>query len=299
MRFDPTLWLSRLVVKRGEATVYDEQFHLGVNVVRGENSSGKSTVLNFIFYALGGDLQDWSSVARLCSHVYAETKINGNTVTFRREISTSGQQPMDIFAGEFSEAFEAAQHRWLRYGYKTSESRESFSQAVFRLLDIPEVSSDLSGNITINQIMRLLYADQLSPIEDIFRFQRFDQASLRDTVGRLLCGAYDSRIYDNEERIKSLVKEFDTLSARLTSLFAVLGNAEVGFTIDWFESQRAELVRLSKQVQQEIESAERKALLNSQADNLSLAQQQSAYEEVQALQLALGCVDKRDSQIAA
>jgi ABC-type uncharacterized transport system ATPase component len=69
MRFDPTLIVKRLVIQRKELAVYDEQFHLGVNVIRGENSSGKSTILNSIFYGLGGDLTEWSEVALLCTRV--------------------------------------------------------------------------------------------------------------------------------------------------------------------------------------------------------------------------------------
>jgi ABC-type molybdenum transport system ATPase subunit/photorepair protein PhrA len=45
---NPTLIVKRVVVERNGKPVYDEQFHAGVNVIRGENSSGKSTVLNFI-----------------------------------------------------------------------------------------------------------------------------------------------------------------------------------------------------------------------------------------------------------
>jgi hypothetical protein len=43
-RFEPTLIVTRAVVERNEKPVYDEAFHEGVNVIRGANSSGKSTV---------------------------------------------------------------------------------------------------------------------------------------------------------------------------------------------------------------------------------------------------------------
>jgi hypothetical protein len=68
-RFEPTLVVTRMVVERIDRAVYDERFHEGVNIIRGENSSGKSTILNFIFYGLGGDLSDWSEVALLCTRV--------------------------------------------------------------------------------------------------------------------------------------------------------------------------------------------------------------------------------------
>jgi recombinational DNA repair ATPase RecF len=61
-----------MVVERSGTAVYDEHFHPRVNIIRGENSSGKSTVLNFIHYGLGGDVSEWSEMALLCERVTVE-----------------------------------------------------------------------------------------------------------------------------------------------------------------------------------------------------------------------------------
>jgi len=288
MRYEPTLIVTRMVVQRGEKVVYDEAFHAGVNVVRGENSSGKSTVLNFLFYGLGGDLTDWSTVARLCSRVIVEVSLNGNKATLSREISvSSSMQPMDIFGGTYVDSLKAPRSEWTRYPYRSGENRESFSQALFGLLGIPEVSSDLSGHITMHQILRLLYADQLSPVENIFRAVPFDRADLRETVGRLLCGAYDSTVYDNEQKIRELNKEFDTINGQLRSLFSVLGKADQAFTLDWIDAQRKSLEEEQKQTQRAIEEAEQKLYSSSKHDKLTLTQQERAYKEVQTHQASL------------
>lgn len=206
-RYEPTLIVTRMVIYRSEKIVYDEEFHAGVNVVRGENSSGKSTVLNFIFYGLGGDLTDWSTVARLCSRVVLEVSLNGKKATLSRDVSeTSTMQPMEIFGGSYLDSIKAPRSQWIKYPYRSGENRESFSQAIFGLLGIPEVSSDLSGHITMHQILRLLYADQLSPVEQLFRAVPFDRADLRDTVGRLLCGAYDSAVYETSKKFGNSLK---------------------------------------------------------------------------------------------
>jgi predicted ATP-dependent endonuclease of OLD family len=93
IRFDPCLIVRRLVVKRGVHIAYDERFHVGVNVVRGDNSSGKSTILNFIFFGLGGDLSklDWSGHALQCDHVWLEVELNGNPAVLRRKIDAGSQ----------------------------------------------------------------------------------------------------------------------------------------------------------------------------------------------------------------
>ena len=75
-QFNPSLVVRRLIIKRRDHIAYDEKFHTGVNVIRGKNSSGKSTILNFLFYGLGGDLFDWSDMATLCTDVWIEIEIN-------------------------------------------------------------------------------------------------------------------------------------------------------------------------------------------------------------------------------
>jgi hypothetical protein len=107
MRFDPSLLISRLVVDAAGRSVYDERFHPGVNIIRGENSSGKSTILNFIFYALGGDLPDWSDAALRCSQVSVEAELNGMPVTLSREVTDVLRQPMDVFGGPYELAIKA------------------------------------------------------------------------------------------------------------------------------------------------------------------------------------------------
>jgi hypothetical protein len=208
--------VTRLVVDRGANAAYDEQFHEGVNVIRGENSSGKSTILNFIYYGLGGDLADWSEAALLCTRVTLEVRINDKPATLSREISRNFGQPMEIFGGPYQLATRAPKSEWVRYPYRRSVNLESFSQALFRLLDIPEVVNDTSGTLTMHQILRLLYSDQLSPVEHIFRLDsRFDTPILRDTVGRLLCGAqavYD--LYQRHLQIRSAVRQIERAQDR-------------------------------------------------------------------------------------
>lgn len=298
MLFSPTLIVNRVVVERNGAAVYDGAFHRGVNILRGDNSSGKSTVMNFIFYGLGGDLGDWSDVAQLCTRVVVEASFNGMVATLAREISTEAGRPMDIFAGTYEVSRLAPAVEWKRYPYRRSASLESFSEVLFRLLDIPEVANDETGNLTIHQILRLLYADQLSPVEQIFKFERFDPPILRDTIGRLLCGAYDSQVYNNEVRLKGLVKEFDSISAELRSLFSVLGKTEQAHTLDWIEGQRRVLEEKRARVLGQIERAEQMLFTSGAQDELTLKAQQEAYAEVQRLQGALGSAREERNSLA-
>lgn len=289
MRHDPTLIVERMLVQKDGQSAYDEQFHVGVNVVRGDNSSGKSTVLNFIFYGLGGDLQDWSEAALRCTRIYLQVRLNGNVATLARDVTDRARPAMDIFAGELDDALEAPAARWLRLGYIRSDKRESFSQVIFRLLDMPEVANETSGNITINQLLRLLYADQLSPVNSLFKSQgAFDDAGLRDAVGRLLFGAHTAQFYENEQEIKRLNKELDETTGAYRSLLAVAGEAEQGFTHEWISVQRSRLEQDAAMITKALDDADRQMRDAPDQATTTLRGQDAAYADVVTLQAQLG-----------
>ncbi|WP_066479388.1 MULTISPECIES: AAA family ATPase [unclassified Sphingomonas] len=289
MLYEPTLIVERMVVEKDGHTAYDEAFHSGVNVIRGDNSSGKSTILNFVFYGLGGDLQDWSEAALRCSRVYLQVRLNGNVATLARDVTDKPRPPMDIFAGEIDEALRSPPSLWLRLGYIRSDKRESFSQVLFRLMNMPEVANETSGNITINQLLRLLYADQLSPVGNLFKFQgAFDDAGLRDAVGRLLFGAHSAQYYENEQDIRRLGKELDQATGAYRSLLAVAGAAEQGFTYEWIGIQRTKLEAEAKSIGEALQSAERQMRDQPNSTTTTLRGQDSAYSEVVDLQGELG-----------
>jgi len=114
------------------------------------------TVLNLIYYGLGGDVSDWSPVAQLCTRVLIQVELNGKIATLARDIAPKPGMPMDIYGGAMDAAINAPASEWSRYPYRRSESRESFSQALFRLLEIPEASNEASGNVTVHQMLRLM-----------------------------------------------------------------------------------------------------------------------------------------------
>lgn len=290
-RFEPSLIVKRLVVKRNLAVAYDEAFHSGVNVVRGDNSSGKSTILNFIFFGLGGDLSkdDWSEHALLCDFIWLEVEFNGQPAVLRRQIDVSSQSPMEIFGGRFDDAVAAPIEEWVKYPYARSKNKESFSQAIFRLLEMPDVAVEGTSSITIHQILRLLYADQLSPIESIFRFEGYDPENLREAVGNLLCGAFDTEIYELQQLRRLRDKDFSEASAELRSIFKVVGGEE-SLGLGWVQQRRKALEDERERVIQDIAKAEEDFYEKRPNDQISMSAQKSVFREVQELQEKLQSV---------
>lgn len=285
--FRPSLQVMRLRVERLNHVVYDQLFHPGVNIISGDNSSGKSTIINLLYYSLGGDVTDWSPVSLLCTRVAVEVKANGKVATFGREISEKSGQPMEIFGGTLAEAVEAPFSEWAKYPYRRSEARESFSQAIFRVLQIPEATSENSGNVTVHQMMRLMYADQLSPVGTLFKFEQFDPPSLRETVGRLIFGANDNDLYSNELRIKELLQDFNQVSSELNSIFKILGHIGQVNTKTWISSERHRLEGEASELDREISNVQASIRDESASSAISLKFQRELYEEVQKFQVKI------------
>lgn len=218
------LKINRLVITKNGKYVYDEKFHSGVNIIRGDNGSGKSTISNFIYYALGGDFWSWLPEAKSCDFVYAEVQVNNAIITIKREIEDRSMTNMEIFYGEFNNAIKQTINGWNRYSYKRSDTKDSFSQILFKLLDFPEISTDNGENITINQVLRLMYIDQLTPINSLVKTVDFDSPLIRKAVAYLLLGAYDDILLTNEQKLKNnkkllaeLEKEYKIYSSILKS----------------------------------------------------------------------------------
>jgi len=223
IRRDPSLRLIRLVVTKSGKTAYDETFRPGVNMIRSDgNSRGKSTIADLIFFALGGDLLDWKREAGMCDQTFAEVALNGSIVTLRREISTTAfQLPMWVFFGTFEEANASAVEGWMKLPYSRYLERMSFSQVLFTALAMPEVPSD-EANITMHQLLRLMYVDQMTPVNAIFRMEERDAANRRQAVGDLLCGVLDDRIYPSQILARQLDREYSEVTSSFTALLKVL-----------------------------------------------------------------------------
>lgn len=284
-QFKPCLIVKRMVVKRQMAVAYDEPFHTGVNVVRGDNSSGKSTILNFVFFGLGGDLSkdDWSEHALRCDYVWLEVEFNGNPAVLRRQIDANSQSATEIIGGRYDEAVLAPIEEWIKYPYSRSKSKESFSQAIFRLLEMPDVAVEGTSSITVHQVLRLLYADQLSPIESMFRFEGYDPENLREAVGNLLCGAFDTEIYELQQLRKTRDKEFSEASAELRSIFKVVGGDE-SLGLEWVQQKQKSLVKEREDLLREIANAEEDFYAKKSDERISITTQKSVFKQVQALQ---------------
>ena len=159
--------------------------------------------------------------AELAEYTLAEVTAGTTTLTLRRDVSIQSGRPMQIFFGPFSAALEAGPTQWRSFPYKRYDDQYSFSQVLFKAMGLPEVIGDGQSNITMHQILRLIYGDQLTPIQRIFRSEIFDTWQTRQAVGELLCGIGGYELYERQIELRTIESQFDDLSGRLRNLFKV------------------------------------------------------------------------------
>jgi len=223
--YKPTLKVNRLVVFQNTRPAFDCTFHAGVNVIRGRNSSGKTTVMDLLAFSLGAEAIRWKPEALQCTTTMVEVELNGQVACLRREIDSALQRPMAIFWGPLDKGLEVGPQKWELYPFKRTVHRINFSQALFNALEVPQAQGDGSSNLTMHQLLRVLYADQPSVHSPIFRLDSFDSPLTREMVGGYLCGVYDEDLYTAQLRIREIETLLSKQESELRSIFNVLGRS--------------------------------------------------------------------------
>src|SRR4030095_482759 len=109
------------------------------------------------------------------------------------------------------------------YKQGTASNTTSFSNVIFNALSFPEVKSDSDSNITMHQILRLLYIDQDSPTQSLFRFERFDLPLTRQAISEVLLGVYDDSLYNLRLAYRNAVKENEEKKKQFDGINRVYG----------------------------------------------------------------------------
>jgi len=299
------LKINRLSAHRGKHVLYDEQFHAGVNIIHGDNGSGKSTVADFLYFGLGGDLREWREEAGLADYVLVEVSAGDAVLTLRRDVSSVGLRPMAIYFGPYETAVKADMREWETFPYQRPEGSYSFSQILFNAIGIPEAISDGVSNITMHQLLRVLYSDQLTPIQRIFRVESFDTWQTRQAVGDLLCGLGGYDLYALQLFLRDLTKEHESVSARLRSLISVASSYGDNVLVEFVatalanankehDELQAQLMALLDDADEAMSSAEADTLVRKQRKDLSNAKATVATlnDQIETLEFELTDADQ-------
>jgi uncharacterized coiled-coil DUF342 family protein len=205
---------------------YDQGFHSGVNIIRGENGTGKSTIIDLISYGLGAEITDWTKEQLKCDYVIVEISVNGHIGTLKRNITPTGQERVLFFDGAMSKAL-ACEEGWNKFPMRRNQDTHSFSQHIFELLSLPRHQTDDSKNLTMHQILRLMYVDQLSATTKLLKEdQKFDNVTTRRAIGEYLLGIDALEAYNLRQDLIGANKSFEKVNAELNAIYRMFGHDE-------------------------------------------------------------------------
>lgn len=260
------------ILRRGQA-IYDQEFHEGVNIIRGQNGSGKSTIADFIFFILGGEFDDWKDAASRCDEVQAEISTEEGVLTLRRN-TDSKASPINIFFGDMETAKNHALEGWQKFPIRRQTNEESFTQLMFRSLKMPEAKSQGSANITMHQMLRLCYSDQRTPATRLFRFEPFDTQTIREAVGDLICGVSSYEAYESAIALRDLEKELSSINTSLSGLLKALPPDEalrttmtIRQSIIDLEAEREQLKKDLNKVDEAVDPSKSKEFLQERKES--------------------------------
>ena len=257
MQLKPSLHIDRLLIKQNDKIVYDENFHLGVNFIIGDNGSGKTTIIESIIHVLGGDIVNKKHEFSNCSNVYAQVNINGKTYVFKRDITNDASKPpLDIYEGTYEDSQISSENLWSRYTLRRSNNQKSFSEMIFTLLGLPEEKLENSQNITINSILRLLYEDQQSDSDKIFKNAEYpaEKGDTRQAISDLLLNIDDFALLNMKTKYNNKNREYGDLDGQLKQIHAILGHADISTSLSDLSQQREKLNFEKSELIKKIES---------------------------------------------
>lgn len=290
------LFIRRFLIMKGNFAVYDQGFHLGVNIIRGVNSVGKSTLMDLIFYGLGGDLKEdrWTIEAASCEWVVLELFINGRPITICRHIEPGNRPPIMMYSGEY----EASQRSsdWTQYGAVRTENKHSFSQQLFELLGWPAHKAEEGESLTMHQILRLVYVDQGTAVNKILRSEpAFDKASMRQAIGEFLLGIDQLDSYELRQRLARAEAEFNKIYGQLDSVYRFISPTEGVLRAGHLENELREAGERLSALMYEREQA--MLLPQGSLDEESQAQVEQLAAEIAALAKEIGIRTERRAEL--
>lgn len=245
--------VNRVRIAHGNKAAYDEVFHRGVNIIRGENSSGKSTISDFLFYGLGGEFDRWKDAAAQCSAVRLEIETGSSLLTVHRNVG-SRQEPVLVFYGGLEDSLSRGIDEWQRVPIRRPPGGKelSFTQILFRAAGIPEAPNVDNSNVTMHQIMRLLYSDQQTPAGKLFRFESFDTRDIREAVGQLVIGVNGYELYETQIKLRQLNSDYAEKDRLYKAALLTLPRSEGLASIAALEARIGEIVSQRTVLQDEI-----------------------------------------------
>ncbi|MBB6363575.1 AAA family ATPase [Acinetobacter lwoffii] len=245
-----TFIINNLTCLKSGRKVLDLNFTTGLNVIYGNNSVGKSTILDLLAYSLGAENIKFKPAALSCDFIIVEVNIQESTITVKREINNS-RAPLLVFFGNISQSLNAPETEWLKLPYNSTEEKAGFSKFFLDYLNYPStVSTETS--ITTHQILRLLYAEQKNNYLPIYRDDQWDNSEKRTAIRDYILGIFSGELYELQLERRKTDKELNSTINRIQSFFQIVGKTSEHLIEDFLLSEKYSLEKQKEAVLEKI-----------------------------------------------
>jgi hypothetical protein len=201
----------------------------GLNVIRGENSSGRTTLLKLLEFGLGAKI---SSVPQFfipeieqCDQVVLQVELNGVPYAMSRNIHR-GLGEVNVYQGRIDDPLHQQETTLL--------AGEELSNFLLGRLGIPRVSFVDSYNhekaITFYDLYDALYLDQAGGFSEIHA--RIRGETKRINIFKLLTKTSVPELYELEVDYEGLVQESDKIRHEAEVISRFLGSLEIPTAIE-------------------------------------------------------------------
>ncbi len=159
------LQINRLYLA-SPARSYEVQFHPGVNLISGPITTGKSSILELIDYALGASNAPGYEELSKCSDVLLELEVGGELLTFQRNLKAPTAKAL-LYECSLDEVLKGGQP-YEELAPKHVKSSPSISLAVLERLGIgefqvkraPTQEASETNSFSLRDLLRLMYINQ-------------------------------------------------------------------------------------------------------------------------------------------
>lgn len=250
----PSLIITEIRVSRkdGGLALPAIPFSKGVNVIRGESSTGRTTLLKLFEFGLGANLEIRHFIPEIkqCEKLVLEIELNGIPYTIDRKFH--GSQELVVYQGRIEDIFRP----------RTTFLRGEMSDFLLQRLGIPLVSviDEFSGRektVSFSNVYDSLHIDQTKGFSQI-------QANLsekdRITVFKLLTGisvpdSYELLVKEDElsKKRKSREEEIEYLN-RFLGETEILEPAEITSRLRQIDEEYLQIENQLATIQQHIQA---------------------------------------------
>jgi len=85
------------------------------------------------------------------------------------------------------------------------------------------VALSISSSLTLHQLLRIMYVDQMTSLDRLFKFDQFDSPSKRKAIGELMLGISSGDLYEYRVRYQKVISVLESKIKEIKTLHSFLG----------------------------------------------------------------------------